>query len=408
MPHAPTDELRTPVRRRSLVDTAKEMYPVFAAQSAANEAKGALTDETIKALWEGGFFGMWIPAAFGGAEVGPLELLEIIEHLGYSDGSTAWVLMATQVAMGSAAAYLPPGVAKELFGKDRWPVVAGQGAPNGTGQIDGRGFRLAGKWSYGSGLLHSTWIHTGGSIVAANGAPRMVPGGRHPEVRIFILPVSEAKLTGNWDVIGLRATGSVDYTIDNVHVPEEYTHLQNANVPVHGGPFFTLGIFGISAIGHTGFALGIGRRVLDELRQLATAESGRPQTLPQRGGGESFLEQFGLAEAKIRAARAFVTDCWGDIEQTHKRGDVASQHQITLARLALNYATTAVAEICTFAYRYGGGVALRNSIIQRCFRDMNAGTQHATVSTSILRECARELLGLAQGKIWNFRALIDP
>jgi alkylation response protein AidB-like acyl-CoA dehydrogenase len=139
----------------------------------------------------------------------------------------------------------------------------------------------------------------------------MAAAGRHPEIRIFILPVRQAELTGNWDVIGLRGTGSIDCAIGNVFVPEEYTHLQNANVPIHGGQFFTLGIFGISTMGHTGFALGIGRRVLDELRQLATAESGRPQTLPQRGGGESFLEQFGLAEAKVRAARTFVTDCLG-------------------------------------------------------------------------------------------------
>ena len=82
--------------------------------------------------------------------------------------------------------------------------------------------------------------------------------------------------------------------------------------------------------------------------------------------------------------------------------------QITLARLALNYATTAVAEICSFAYRYGGGVALRDSVLQRCFRDMNAGTQHASVSTGILRLCATDLLGMAEGRVWTGRALIEP
>jgi len=51
---------------------------------------------------------------------------------------------------------------------------------------------------------------------------------------------------------------------------------------------------------------------------------------------------------------------------------------------------------------------LRDGVMQRCFRDMNAGTQHASVSFGILRECARELLGLAEGKIWAPRALIDP
>lgn len=393
--------------RRSLVDIAKDLHPLLAGQSVANEKKGSLTDETIKALWDGGFFGMWIPRCFGGIEAAPLEALGTIEQLSYSDGSTGWVFMAAQVAMGSAAAYLPATTAKELFGKGRWPVIAGQGAANGHGVPDGNGFRLTGKWSYASGLLHSTWIHTGGAIVEKDGKPRMLPNGKLPEVRIFILPVDQSELRGNWDVMGLRATGSVDYTIDNVYVPDEYTHWQGANVPVQGGSIFTLAIFGISTICHSGFALGTGRRVLDELHALAAAETGRPQTLSVRGGGESFLEQFGNAEAKYRSVRAFVYEAWADIEQTLARGDVASTRQITLARLALNYATTAVAEICAFAYRYGGGVALRDSPLQRCFRDINAGTQHASVSTSILRLCSTELLGLAPGKVWTGRALVE-
>jgi alkylation response protein AidB-like acyl-CoA dehydrogenase len=398
---------RQPVReRRSLVDVAREHHAIFSGQAVANEDKGALSDETIAALWDGGFFGMWMPRCFGGIEASPLESLGTVEQLSCADGSTGWVFMAAQVSMGSAAAYLPSATAKELFGKGKWPIIAGQGGANGNGVVEDKGYRLTGKWSYGSGLLHASWIHTGATIVK-DGAPRML-SKTLPEVRIFILPVEQATLGGNWDVLGLRATGSVDYTIDDVHVPEEYTHLQNANVPNQGGSIFTMGIFGISAIGHTGFALGVGRRILDELRKVAMAETGRPQTLPARGGGESFHEQYGVAEAKLRACRAFAYESWTDIETTLNRGDSVSTRQFTLARLALNYATTSVAEICAFAYRYGGGISLRDSVIQRYFRDMNAGTQHASVSTGILRLCAADLLGLADGRVWTGRALVDP
>jgi indole-3-acetate monooxygenase len=390
----------------SLVEKAKELHPLIAGEAARGEAKGMLTEATLAALRDNGFLGMWIPRCFGGSETGPVEFLSVIEQTTYSDGSTGWVLMAAQVAMGTAAAYLETGAANQLFAQ-RMPVIAGQGAPNGRADVEGRGYRLSGKWSYGSGLLHSEYIHTG-AVVHENGAPRMLPGGRFPDIRIFILPVEQAKLTGNWDVLGLRATGSVDYTIDNIYVPEEMTHLQSANVAVQGGNLFKLRIFGLSTIGHTGFALGIGRRILDELARLARQATGRPQILPQQGGGESFHEQFGLAEAKVRASRAFAYESWRDIEATLDRGDEPDTRQITLARLALSYATSAIAEVCAFAYHYGGGVALRDGILQRCFRDMHAGTQHATTSTGILRECARELLGVAQGKVWAPRMLIDP
>ena len=110
----------------------------------------------------------------------------------------------------------------------------------------------------------------------------------------------------------------------------------------------------------------------------------------------------------MRASRAFAYEAWRDIEATLDRGEEPGTRQITLARLALNYATSAIAEVCAFAYHYGGGVALRDGILQRCFRDMHAGIQHATTSTGILRECARELLGVAPGKVWAPRMLIDP
>jgi indole-3-acetate monooxygenase len=407
MAQAATDSVRGV--RRSLVDVAKDMHPLFAGQAAGGDAKGMLTEITLQALADGGFHGMWIPREFGGIEAAPLEALGTVEQLSYSDGSTGWAFMALQVAMGSAAAYLPAGTAKDLFGKGRWPLIAGQGAPlTNKGIAAPGGYRLSGNWSYGSGLLHSTWIHTGASIF--DGATQRMRSDNKalPEVRIFILPVEQAKLADNWDVMGLRATGSIAYSIDNVFVPEEFTHIQTANEPIHGGSIFTLAIFGISCIGHTGFALGVGRRMLDELRKLATADTGRPQTLPQRGGGEAFLEKFGVAEAKLRASRAFAYESWGEIEAVLARGDRPSVRQITLARLALNYATTAVAEVCAFAYHYGGGIALRDGVMQRCFRDMNAGTQHASVSFGILRECARELLGMAEGKVWAPRALIDP
>jgi indole-3-acetate monooxygenase len=389
-----------------LLAAARRMTPFFAAQAAANEAAGRLTEGTLAALRDGGFLGMWIPQCFGGIEAKPVEGLEIIEAVSYADGSTGWVLMASQVAMGSAAAYLDPAVAREIFGV-RFPIIAGQGAALGRAEPDGDGYRLTGRWSYGSGVLHAEYLHTG-AVVYENGTPRTLPGSMTPDVRIFIVPIRQAELQGNWDVLGLRATGSIDYAITDVFVPEAYTHQQAAAVPRQGGNLYRLGIPGISAICHTGFTLGVGRRMLDELAALARADSGRPSLLPQLGGGESFHEQFALAEAKLRASRAFAFEIWNDVQATLDDGGAVGTRQATLFRLALNYATSAIAEVTSFAYLYGGGVALRPGILQRCFRDIHAATQHITTGKKILQECARELLAIAPGKVWGGRGLIDP
>ena len=80
--------------------------------------------------------------------------------------------------------------------------------------------------------------------------------------------------------------------------------------------------------------------------------------------------------------------------------------QGTLIRLVVNYSTSLASEIVSFAFRYAGGHGTRQGTLQRCFRDLQTGAQHATASPSILGECGRELLGLGEGKSWGFRNLI--
>ena len=384
----------------SWVAKAKAVAGAIRAEGARNDGAGRLSEAAIAALRSGDFFGLLVPRCFGGAEAGPVEALAVIETISEADGSTGWVMMACNVGTGSAAAYLPRPGAQAVFGDRRTiPIICGEGAPKGRADVDGKGFRLTGRWSYGSGVLHAEYLHTGG-MVYENGVPR--------EARTFILPARHARFFDNWDVVGLRGTASIDYALDNVYVPAEFTHSPNTLVAVQGGDAYRIGIVGMSPLGHTGFTLGLGRRVLDELAVLARAPEGRPSPLAEPGGGESFHEGYGAAEAKFRAARAFCYEVWGEVQATLDKGGPVSTREFTLMRLSLNHVTMAVSEVCAFAHRYGGGVSIRGGILQRCVRDMLTATQHRIVSPYMLRECARELLGLAEGKVWISRGLVDP
>jgi alkylation response protein AidB-like acyl-CoA dehydrogenase len=392
-------------RAAVLLAKARELRPFFSAQSVNNDTKGSLTNETLAALREGGFFTMLVPRQFGGAELWPLEASEIFESLCHADSATGWVLIVTQVANGTAGAYLDRSAAQEIFAKGV-PIIAGHGAPQGKAVVDGRGYRLSGKWGYGSGALHADYLYSGATIIE-NGKPRVLANGM-PDVRIFIVPRREGVLHDNWDVLGLRATASIDYSMSDVYVPEEFTFNPATTTPKQGGNLYKVSVMGMVGFGHASYALGVGRRILDELSMLATAPSGRPSVLSEIGGGESFQEQYGAAEAKLRAARAFTREVWGDIEATIDKGDELSIRQTTLYRLALYHATTTAAEAANFAYRYGGGVALRAGPLQRGFRDIYASLQHILTSPILLRECGRELVGAAKGQIWAPYGLIDP
>ncbi len=391
-----------PQAAQALFEKAQSLSGLLRAESAAGDERGALTERTMTALRGGDFFTLMLPECFGGAEAGPVAALRVIEELSYADGSTGWVVMAAGLCIGTGAAFLGEAAASEIFGGGTVPIIAGHGGPNGTARVDGNGFRLSGNWRYGSGTKHADYIHSG-AVVVENGAPRRGPDGQ-PEVRIFVTPRRHAELAGDWDVLGLRATGSVDYSITDLFVPEEFSHPPGILQPKRGGHVYLIGLLGIAVIGHTAFALGVGRRALDEIAAFSRGQSGPTGRLRD---SDSFREQYGAAEAQFRAARALVYETWADIEASIYAGEVMSTRQITLARLSMSHITSAVADICSFAYRAGGGVALRDGPIQRCFRDIHAGTQHLHAHPLILRECGRELAGLAGGQVWSRFGLID-
>jgi alkylation response protein AidB-like acyl-CoA dehydrogenase len=389
-----------------LVGATRVLRPLIVADAEHNEAQGRLTDDVVAALGEAGLFGMWVPQELGGAELAPLHSLEVVEALSHADGSTGWVQMAASLSTGTGAAYLAPDVAHFLF-DDSHAVIAGHGAPLGRAVVEPGGFRLTGSWSYASGVLHAQYVHTG-AIVHDRDGPRIDPATGQPEYRIFVVPVDEVEVHDNWDSLGLRATGSIDYSITDVFVPSGYSHLQYQSTPNIGGELYRLGILGFAAIGHTGFALGAGRRLLEELNELACSQDGRPFNLAEQGGSESFQEQFARHDAALRAARAFAVEAWSAMEHHLVADEPLPTRAVTLVRLALNHATTMGSDIARFAFAYGGGRALRGGALQRYTRDMMTGAQHATVSPQILRECGVELLGLGEGKIWGMRGLIDP
>jgi alkylation response protein AidB-like acyl-CoA dehydrogenase len=377
----------------SALAAARALRPLIGASAAASEAAGELTEAVVSGLHDARIFAIFVPRSLGGLELTPTQGLEVLEEIAYADGSTGWVTMAACVSISTGAAFLGDEIVRKYFGAARTPVIAGHGAPVGKAVRCEGGYMLSGNWSYGSGVKHAQYIHCGG-MVAGEPAPR-----------IFVAPREHFEFGGNWDVIGLRATGSIDYTAKPFFVPEQASHATDCTAPRRGEAFFSLGIRGMSSLCHSGFTIGLGRRILDELAIVAESKVGRFGRL---GDSESFLEKFGAAEAKLRAARAFLFETWHAIETTFAAGDPMTTRQATLHRLALNNLTWSTAELASFAFFAGGGAALRAGTLQRAFRDMQAAAQHATSAPAILRDCGRELAGLARGKIWGFATLMDP
>jgi len=383
----------TTVKQRSLPERAREIAVVANEHAGYGDEHCELAAPVVEALHANRMFGMWVPRSIpGGAELDPVSSLETIAAVAEGDPSAGWVLMAASLAVGTGAAYLEDDAVETLFGGERMPVIAGQGTRPGSAVSDKGGFRLSGSWSFASGIKHGTHIHTLG-IVEETGEPR-----------IFVLPVEQATLIDNWDVMGLRGTGSIDYRIDKVFVPESYTHFAVTETPKRGGSLYTIGIIGFAAICHSGWALGIGRRLLDECALLVAERGGASG--PQ-GGSASFQEGYARAEGVYRAARAYVFETWRGVRDTLERDEPLSVRQHTLIRSAMTQVTAASHDVSRFVYQSAGTAGLRSGTIQRLFRDMHAGTQHVIASPPVYQAIGRELAGLAEGQRWQFLNLAD-
>lgn len=370
----------------------KRIAPIVRQGSAQADKDGKLTDEVVDALHSTGIFGMWVPKELGGAELDPVTSLEVIQLLAENDPAAAWVSMAAALSTGTGGAYLGDEAVQNIFTTERFPVIAGQGTRPGTAKTVEGGYSLSGDWGFASGIKHGQWIHTLG-IIEETGEPR-----------IFVLPVEKAEFKpDSWNVLGLRGTGSIDYSIRDVFVPESNTHLGPTITPLRGGSLFTIGIMHFALIGHMAWALGVARRLLDELKELVHSKAGRPGTLADN---PRFHELFGLAEAKYLAAKGFVYETWREGTETINRGEKLNVDQKTRLRLALYNATWAAEEISTEVHKLSGTKAIWPSDIQRYFRDIHTGTQHITSGFAVPANCGKVLAGLAEDQDWLYMDVV--
>lgn len=384
---APTDHdgLR---RARSIRDVVIE-------NAEASERERTLNKATVDALWTSGLMQYMNPEVAGGAEPSIPEMLEVWEELAWQDASVGWIGIANLPSAAFAAAYLPDeGFAEVFTANDNRVTLAGQFAPNGQGHVVDGGYRLSGAWNFGSGTGHSEYV-VGGFIPMRDGAPVMQPDGM-PELRVAVLPREEIVFTDGWFVQGLKASGSYDYNVQDVFVPEHRTFPLFTREPRRGGKVFELGIMPITGAGHAAWALGTARSCLDDVHDLAATKQrmGDPSPLAQK---PTFQRGFAHHEGMWRAAWAGVLNANVSVWERIRAGEPLTLEMRADLRTAATYATEACREIVQWAHLAAGTTAIREgSRLERAFRDMYTGTQHAFISEKTYIDAASVMLGLTE------------
>jgi len=368
---------------RPFLDAARELASTID-RNAERSSGSPVPAETIDALRGAALFGVMTPRAVGGGELSIVDSIDVFAEVARGDGSAGWCLMAAASAVAYFGAYAEDAFVEKMF-SEGIPLVAGQFAPNGRGIAEPGGFRISGSYQFGSGLHYAEWVGAGFLAMPADG------DDEPPRYLFGVVPKHAVRPKGNWDVLGLEATASWDYEIEDAFVPDGGTFLFAAPTRRRGGPVYELGVMAQTAAGHAGFAMGVARRALDELRELA-------QTKTRMGSGsflkddERFLHALGTMESRYRAACAWIRESFAALERVAVESGRLDLQRNDEVRQATVHVTQEAADVVREAYLLAGTSALRDGPLQRCFRDIHAGSQHFFASPASTLAFARGLL----------------
>jgi alkylation response protein AidB-like acyl-CoA dehydrogenase len=374
-------------KRQVLLAAVARVRATLLAGADEAEASATLPPATVQALDDAGLLALKLPAVLGGAEADLVTQLEVLEAVTYIDTSAGWCTLIGAAAIAGPGAFLADEAVAQIFAGGRVPRAAGAFMPSGQAvPVDG-GYRVSGRWAFASGIRHAQWVSATARVVS--------DGAAAPALRRMVMPVSAVRIHDNWQVMGLQGTGSCDFSVTDLFVPEHFSWDAQRARPQRGGPLYRLGMPAFVANEHVAFALGVGQRALDTLCDLAQSKQrgyGPGSTLAARPAVQRAL---GEGELRLRAARALAVETYEKAWATVCAGQTLSPRVQAELRSVATFATEVALDVTTQMFRYSGGAALyTTSVLQRCLRDINAAAQHLMVSDAAYENYGQCLLGL--------------
>jgi alkylation response protein AidB-like acyl-CoA dehydrogenase len=365
-----------------LLGRVAQIAPVLEAGARESEDAQRLANASVNALHDHGFYKLWWPKELGGTGADLVDGIAVIDAIAEVDTAAAWNLAVGTLSSGFAGAYLATAAVEEIF-SDKRLVIAGQLAPIGRATRADGGLRVSGRWSFGSGIHQATWVMGGATI----------QDGERSEPVIVVAPVAHAKIDEqSWQVMGLSGTGSCDYSLDDVLIPEGYWFSFPAAPRRRGGPVFDLSVPAQAMVLHAGFAVGAARRSLAEITGLARTKV-RAFTKGSVAQSTTFQRELAESHARVAATRLYVYDVARRIQNGIGKPELPGL--LIEGRAASLFATDVALDVATWAYRRGGGTSLRlENPLQRIMRDLLAATQHVYVEESAYVGMGAHLIGV--------------
>lgn len=382
-----------------ILDSVRQIEPVIRENVGAAECDRRLSTPVADAMREAGLYRLWRPKALGGLEVDPITGFRVIEELGRIDSAASWNLQVS-IAHDLFGPWFGDDAAREIFGGDAI-TVGGQQPARQAVPVEG-GYLLSGRTPFVSGA-HQATAYLGYAHILEKGELRRGPDGA-PETLLIACPATHAEIIDNWNVVGMRGTGSHDVAMKDAFVPAHWAvpwaPLQKPG-SAYEGPLYRLSVWpAIAAL--TPPALGIARAAIDEAIELMKAKTPAfgGKTLKDYGVAQS---QLARAEARLGGGRAFFYQTFEEAYEEAVAGRPIDIELKAKMQLATTHAMLEAAAAVDIVHEIVGASGVRDEYsFSRHFRDIHVITQHGFINSAKLQPVGQIMLGLAPD--WPFFA----
>jgi alkylation response protein AidB-like acyl-CoA dehydrogenase len=381
-----------PQSAAEILARARALVPRLRERSDEIEQARRLPDDVVDMLRGAGVFRMGFGRDWGGPELTSIEQTEVIEVLSYGDASAGWCAMIG-MDTGLYARFLDQSVAEAMF-PSLDMITAGLLFPVGRAERVSGGYRLSGRWQFGSGITHCDWV-VSGAFVYRNGRPEPGPDGDPHDSRFLMVRRDQVEIIDTWYTTGLAGSGSCDYTITDVFVPDEHT-LKFDTVRSRPGP---LAQPEVHMRNMPGVPLGVARAALDHVRQIASTK-----VHPVSGAwADNYRMQVTIAdcEADLLAARSAVYASmrrqWEVLSGGGTLDDLTDQERAALPLSRLHAFRSARSIVSRLYDLLHTASIYRPSPMDRWLRDTTTMSQHVVAQERVLQSAGAYLLGGTPG-----------
>ena len=387
-----------------VVQAALALQPELRRYKDEVEQNQRLPPALVAKMKDAGFYRMVIPRSLGGLQADPLTYTRVAEVLAEGVGSIGWNIanngIGSLVTLG-----LPEDGVQEIYGHGGHTVMAGTAvAGGGEAKRVAGGYRVSGRWQFGSGCQESNWMLGSFQLLGDDGKPQPHPDGGSLYWR-GVFERSEAEIVpGSWDVAGLRGTGSFDWTVKDVFLPERRT-MPQVGIPLENqwarwpGVTYALPVQCWVGPHHSAVITGIAKAGIAALIELAGGKQPRGRPTGLLCDNPQVQDAVGRADAILNAGRAYRSAMIAELWNTVAAGNETTLEQRARCRLASTYAADCAREAMDLVYRWGGSTSFkRESRLAECWRDLHVVGQTVTISPEWYPIGGRVYLGRDPGQ----------